>query len=79
MSKISIDPLSVLFAFVPNSEIDRAKSNHVQNLQVFTVYMNKNMVDTRIVCLICMVIMDHARTDLGLVVSASDFGTRGPG
>ena len=38
------------------------------------------MADTRIVCPMCTVISSRARLDIsGLVVSVSDFGTRGKG
>ena len=54
--------------------------NNVNNFEVFTLKTNTHMADTRIVCPICTVISSRARLwHGGLVVSVSDFGTRGPG
>ena len=57
--------------------IDLAKSNNIQNFQVYTVYANTNMAGTQIVCPIYTINLGGAQSDL--VVSTSDFGTSGTG
>ena len=63
VSEISMDPSTELIASVHSTANRSGDINNVQHFEVFAVYANTNIADTRIVCPICTVISSHARQE----------------
>ena len=79
MSEISIDPLSELLVLIQINRSGEITSS-VNNFPFYSLFANTNMADCRIILSNMYGYFEPRTTRPGsLVVSLSDFGTRGPG